>query len=111
MRNILVVLLVVFLGMVFTVSANAQYKNFSNTGLDFKNLSETEKSVYIAGFVSGASTQKQYPSLMSVVQRCGEMMTTVQMSAIVTKMLEENPQIWHFDLGPILYANFSKNCP
>jgi hypothetical protein len=98
------------MGMVFTFSANAQYKNFSNTGLDFKNLSESEKSVYIAGFVSGASTQKQTPSLISVIRKCGEMMTTPQMSAIVTKMLENNPEARHLDMGTI-FANFVKNCP
>jgi hypothetical protein len=110
-RNILAVLLLVLLGMPFTFPANAQYRDFNNTGLDFKNLSEPEKSAYIAGFVSGASTQKQFPSLMSRIQKCGEKMTTVQMSAIVTKMLENNPEAWHLDLGPILFANFVKNCP
>jgi hypothetical protein len=97
--------------MLFAFSASAQYKSFGNTGLDFKNLSEPEKTAYITGFVSGASTQKSTPSLMSVIGKCPEAMTTVQMSAIVTKMLEDNPQAWHLDLGTILLVTFLKNCP
>jgi hypothetical protein len=84
------------------------------TGSQYRSLDANERRFYAAGLVDGMFLAPFYGApkdrLLSV-EACVTGMTTVQVSAILSKQLDDHPESWHESANTVLYGALIERCP
>lgn len=84
------------------------------TGQQYLNSTDSERSYYVIGLVDGLLLSPFFDasqSRISFLAKCLEKVTSSQLDAILTKKLNEQPEIWHQPAHTIMYKALYKMCP
>ncbi|OFE11365.1 hypothetical protein PHACT_12470 [Pseudohongiella acticola] len=75
--------------------------------------SEEQKAIYVIGLIEGALLAPLFGAAEVEVQallECIKPMNNIQVAAIITKYVEENPEKWHQGAHVLGYAALMKAC-
>ena len=84
------------------------------TGQSFRDLPDLGKRSYVAGLIDGLFLAPLFDapkSSMGWLESCVEGMTDEQVSAIISKYLDDNPGRWHQPVHGAAYSALLAACP
>lgn len=84
------------------------------TGQDFRDLPDLRKRSYAAGLIDGLFLGPLFDapkSSLGWLENCVEGMTDGQVSAIISKYLDDNPGRWHQPVHGAAYSALLAVCP
>ncbi|MFZ1157299.1 MAG: hypothetical protein WAO10_05950 [Candidatus Sulfotelmatobacter sp.] len=80
----------------------------------FVELSEADRALYTMGLMDGFSAGGLFRAEEGMLERlseCTREMDAKQVSAIITKYVQEHPETWHLQLNVEAFNALEKACP
>jgi hypothetical protein len=80
----------------------------------FIELSESDRQMYVAGLMDGFYASALFGAsdeTIANLSSCTKPMDTKQISAIITKYLQDHPENWHLPLSVEAHNALNKACP
>ena len=116
--KLLIVVGLVFLSLNVNAAQPVRIHNGFISGEEYLRMEDRERQSYVMGLVDGIflaplldGSEERAWNLGTCVEGSGHAMTNLQLDAILSKYLRDNPADWHRSAHVSMYAALLRVCP